>query len=193
MRYRNIAVKATRGHTGLTLVELLVVITILSIASSLIISGYLRERNRTLAYTAANNIAGWLEATRRSAERGSACLLTLYPSNNVTRSSTVATSAIDDGTTTSILNPCQSAAPLRLEASSDDTVFRISAEPVTTLVFTPRGTTFNPSDSNGDLPGPLRISVNVMRGSSIQLPTYCVNISPPMGAIDIVLSGTTTC
>ena len=187
-----------RPQQGFSLVEALVVVLIIGTVGTLSFGALQREHHRNNALSAANDIAGWLEANRRNSERGTACQITFTPPSSGSLASTatqLATSALYPSTATSALaDQCRTSKPLRLESTSPNLRFRVAVDPVSELVFTPRGTIFNPAAgaTNGAFSADIHISINAANSGSTFTPMYCVRIRPPMGEIDVIADGSAT-
>lgn len=171
---------------GFTLSELLVVIVILGLLGA-VAAGlpFLLRRDRAAA--AANELAGWLTAVRRAAERGASCEVEITTSNSATTGDLLAEAGRFENTeATALANPC--GPELFLPPLGPAGSVRISADPTDTFVFTPRGTVFIPGGGNTAI----EISFNSLQGGNPTPPMRCVRIVPPLGVIEVVNSGATT-
>lgn len=181
---------------GFTLIELIVVVAILGILGTFVVNALMFELHRDRATAAAQDIAGWLEAVRRSAERGRGCLVTITPAVNATSVTTIATGAIDtDAGGASVINDpnrCKANDALTIESGDNNAGYQIEVDPATSIVFTPRGTIFNPDDGNGAFSNAIEISVNARYFGAAVAPMRCVRITPPLGSIEVVNSTNTT-
>lgn len=200
MRYhtpslRSATVLSLRSSSGFTLIELIVVVGLLGILATFGVNALMFELHRDRATAAAQDIAGWLEAVRRSAERGRGCLVLITPDDNATGATSIATGAEDiaAGGTSLINDPnrCKANDALTIESGDNISGFQIRVDPATSIVFTPRGTIFNPDDANGAYTNAIEISVNALFFGASVAPMRCVRITPPLGTIEVV-NGTGT-
>lgn len=157
---------------GLTLIEVLIVVILLGIATSIAVPGYLRWINRVRAESYRKDLVAWLEVVRSSARRKSIpCSVSFISVNNewVQGKDVVATAspAIPGYST----EECSPQGPFRFGSSSysssNKVTLRVSASKFT---FMPRGTV----DLSDDL-----ILALVSNGL---IPKLCVRISPFSGA-----------
>jgi prepilin-type N-terminal cleavage/methylation domain-containing protein len=168
--------------SGFSLPEVLVSVVIIGILASTVISISVRELRRNKVQKAANTFAAWLDSAGRAAQRGQGCLVTI-PTATVANGSNAATIQADTTTTSSpIVGQCSLIGNLTFDNISDGSSFSVSS-PVDEIVFTPRGTIFNPSNSAGIFAQNIRITINVFQGGSSQPPSACVLIIPPLGQI----------
>lgn len=172
---------------GFSLVELMVVVAILGVltAISLQVSDY--ERRRDQVDGAARELAGWLQAVRRSAERGEGCLVTITETGAASASTDVAQANTDiaGGATGLIPNHCLMNSPLRFESGrgAGAVSYGIDANGNRQFVFTPRGSLFK---LDGNQIAPVQISIVATNGGNAQPPLRCVLITPPLGRIEVV-------
>ena len=169
--------------TGFTLIEVVVVIALIGIAAYGSVNGILFILQRDRAQSVASELAGWLTAVRRAGERGSGCSVTITPGAALAPNAPMATATADRTVPAGWTNPCGPAA--LVPPAGPGATFRIAADPVTTFVFTPRGTVFVPG---GDTT-PIEISINSVRGGTVLPPMRCVRITPPLGLIEVVNNG----
>lgn len=184
---------------GFSILELMVAVGIIVILAGISFRASGNEWRRERVNAQAQALVGWLEAVRRSAVRGNACLVSFAPALSGASGSgslqpgALLASASEDASTTvvSITGNCMSTEPLRVVAiTSRNDAFQVSTT-ASSLLFTPRGTLFNPS-SNG------QFSTDVVVAFSIngQPPRRCVRLSAALGLIQIgrnEVSGTGSC
>jgi prepilin-type N-terminal cleavage/methylation domain-containing protein len=173
-----------RKNLGFSLPEILIVVVILGILATTAISISVQELRRNKVQKAANTLAGWLDSAARAAQRGQGCLVSI-PSTTVTTGNSAATIQSDTTTTPSsaIINQCALIGNLSFDNISDGSSFSITTAPVSSIVFTPRGTIFNPADPSGIFGQNIRVTINVFQAGSAQPPSSCVVITPPLGQI----------
>jgi type II secretory pathway pseudopilin PulG len=125
-----------RLSQGFSIVDLVVVVTIVGILAGLTLAASFQAQRREQVNALTIGLAGWLEEVRRSALRGSACDVQLT-SGTVSGSATVAQLV---GTpipeTCSTINN-----PFRLPEAALGASYTITASP-SSFAFTPRGTKF---------------------------------------------------
>lgn len=141
---------------GMTLPELLMVITILGVLVGVGVDTGIKEWRREKVNKVAIELAGWLENARRAALRGDSCTVT------------VTTGTLNDGGTLATAT-CLTKWPLVINNNDANIGYTISA-PTTSFSFTPRGT-LHPSDA--------AISVTVAH----QGVSRCVAVSGLLGVI----------
>lgn len=175
--------------TGFSLVELLVVVTILGIFSSLAVGFSIEEIRRNKINAAAQQMAGWLEAAQRAAQRGIGCYVTVNALTAASEQDTIATSEIDTavGTlSTSITNHCSNIGIFKIETGSANQKYYVEVTPTNAFVFTPRGSVFNPTSTNGTFSSNLRIKFSSSESGAQSLPAKCVQIIPPFGSAEVI-------
>lgn len=170
---------------GFSLVEVMVVTAILGVltAVSLQLSDY--ERRRDQVDGAARELAGWLQAVRRSAERGEGCLVTITETGAATAATTVAEASTDpDAASALIPNHCLMNSPLRFESGRGGGAvsYGIDANGDANFVFTPRGSLFKLEGNDGN---PVQISIVATNGGAARPPLRCVLITPPLGLVEV--------
>ncbi len=176
---------------GFTLIELLVITVIVGLFGAIGVGAILVELRAARVGSAANELAGWLVAVRRSAERGIPCTVTVPTANPVTATTDVATAA-DDVAVANPTNPppfsstnCLRADPLRFSSGQGQATYAVSAS-VSPFVFTPRGTV---CDGDTNLPctltTPIAITINAVEGGSVVGNARRVCIRPPLGLIEV--------
>lgn len=128
-----------RAESGFTIIELLVTVVILAIASSLAIYVNGRELRRERINAATTGLAGWIEEVRRSALRGNPCTITITANPGAAAGTTLAT-AEEEPLTGQAIRPdrCQGNAPYRLPSELANT--RVAISPSETFVFGTLGT-----------------------------------------------------
>jgi prepilin-type N-terminal cleavage/methylation domain-containing protein len=135
--------RSSRESAGFSLVEMVVAVTIISIAVSMTLAIHARLMRREELNATAVGLAGWLEEVRRAALKGNPCSVTIP-----------ATSGAGIGTNlaTAVEVPLSGAAarPERCQANSPFTVpsalnaFRVAVSPAQSFTFGALGTV-NPS------------------------------------------------
>lgn len=122
-----------RGQRGMTLPELMVVVTIIGILLGVGIDSALKEWRREKVNTVAIALAGWLENARRAGLRGDGCTINFV------------TGTLNDGGTLATAS-CMPTWPLVISNNNSAIRYSISATS-TSFSFTPRGTR-SPSTSD---------------------------------------------
>ncbi len=173
---------------GFSLIELLVIIVILGALSALGVGAIFAELRAARVQSAADELAGWLLAVRRSSERGILCRVDVPDANPVTIATNVATATarnLDDSANTTLLNNCLSADPLRFTSGQGQATYAVTST-VNQFVFTPRGTI---CDADANLPctlvNPIAITINAVEGGAIVGNPRRVCIRPPLGLIEV--------
>jgi len=116
------------GQQGMTLPELLVVVTILGILLSVAIDSGFKEWRREKVNKVAIELAGWLENARRAALRSDGCTVS------------IATGTLNDGGTLATAS-CMPRWPLVISNNNSAIRYSITAA-TTSFSFTPRGTRY---------------------------------------------------
>lgn len=177
--------------SGFTLSELLVTIVILGVLSAIGVGSILTELRTVRVESAANELAGWLGAVRRSSERGIGCRVDVPNTNPVSVVTNVATASAlnpDNTLNNTLPNNCLSADPLRFtsgQGSGVATTYAVTS-PVNQFVFTPRGTICD-ADVNLSctLVNPIEITISAVEGGAIVGNPRRVCIRPPLGLIEV--------
>jgi prepilin-type N-terminal cleavage/methylation domain-containing protein len=124
---------APPGQQGLTLPELMVVVTIIGILLSVSIDSGLKEWRREKVNKVAIELAGWLENARRAALRSDGCAISFV------------TGTLNDGGTLATAS-CMPTWPLVINTNNNAIRYSITATSPS-FSFTPRGTR-SPSSSD---------------------------------------------
>lgn len=160
---------------GYTLVEMIVVVTILGILASIGVAttGEIRRREQVNALTI--GLAGWLEEVRRGALRGSTCDVVIT-TGNVTGAAVVAqlSNSPIPATCPEYNNP------FILPDVARDGSFSISANS-SSFAFTPRGTKFPTTD------------VTITIATSNSGPARCIQLIGLMGNLEMGNNKSGTC
>ena len=185
------------GKAGFSVLELMLAVGIIVILAGISFRASGNEWRRERVNAQAQALVGWLEAVRRSAVRGNACLVSLLPTQSSTSASLqpgalLATASEDASTTVvSIVGNCMSTDPLRVVAiTSRSDAFEVTTN-ASSLLFTPRGTLFNPS-SNAQFSSDVEVAFSL----NGQPPRRCVRLSAALGLVQIgrnEVSGSGTC
>lgn len=171
----------SQAVNGYSIVEVLVVITVLGIITSLAIFNSDIEWRRERANAAAFELAGWLDSVRRQSVRGQGCDVTVTTGAALTQADTLATAtartAINPNVgTIADPNHCLSGYPARPPAAAN-TNFTVAATPTTTFSFTPRGTIFPVPAPDA----PIEITITLNPNG----PTRCVSLNGMIGLTQI--------
>lgn len=185
-------IRNLKQNAAYSIAELLVVVSILGIFSSITIAFSLEEIRKSQINAAAVQTAGWLEAVQRAAQRGQGCYVTVNNLTGASELSTIATSSLDTAggsSSTSIVNHCSGIGNLQFETGSSSVRYNVAVTPVSNFVFTPRGSIFNPSSTSsaGTFTGTPQIKINISSadGSSLQ-PSKCIRILAPFGSSEVI-------
>ncbi len=171
---------------GFSLMELLSVVAIIGVITSVGIAASGNEWRREQVNTVATDLTGWLETIRRSALKGNACQVTIS-GGNIAAGATLATASEIVGAPT-IASNCLASHPLRISATLNRSAFTIAPSGSTSFKFTPRGTV-NAQAANAQLTSPIVIEISLAGSSG---PLRCVRISPGLGLISIGASNVTS-
>jgi prepilin-type N-terminal cleavage/methylation domain-containing protein len=129
-----------RHCRGFSIVELLVVVSIIGTLAGLSLASSFQSKRREQVNAVAIGLAGWLEEVRRSALRGNACEVILS-NGSVSGAAEVARLGGDPPPETCPTH----ATPYLLPQASRGASYTITAAP-TSFHFTPRGTKFPATD-----------------------------------------------
>lgn len=161
---------------GFTIVEMMVVVVILGIASSIAVANLQRIWEREQVITAGSELVGWLEQARRAGIAGPRCTVT-FSSGAVAQNGTLAQVANNS------TGRCTTIQPLRLSGLTAN--HSITATPsVASLTFTIRGTVSLASGSGNQ---------RVLLSSSQSGYTRCVAIDNLLGNIALGRPSGNTC
>ena len=166
-----------RSSSGFTSIELLAVIVILGVLGAVGVGATLVELRAARTRNAAEELAGWLEAVRRSAERGIPCAVQITPYTAAASANTTSVIATGTPTTATLPNNCQQNDPFVI--SSGDAVARYAITATDTdFGFTPRGTVSGATDV-------IEIRIDAVEGTTVAGSSRCVTITPPLGLIEV--------
>lgn len=162
------------GYSAFSLVEVMVVVVILGVVTSIAMAGFNFVLRRERINAVALETAGWLEEVRNQAARrvdddlsAGGCVITLSPSSSMTSGASLATAESACGSRDSTL---------RIPADLGGTVSASSTNG-NSIIFTPRGLWI----ADPPVSGALEIRM-VLDGGG---PLRCVRISATLGSIDI--------
>jgi len=167
---------------ALTLVELLIVITILGILASVSMIAMRSFSQGQILSSNLDVIRNWLESTRRAALRGESCQISI--ANGLANEST----SIISSTSSSGFNvSCNSPSSIQLESPERNRYYLFSVSssnsPISTFSFTPRGTLFK-SELQPAFSDDIKISLRLASSSGAsQSDEYCLRLSSMMGNI----------
>ncbi len=169
--------RSLKRHHGFTLLELLVVILILGVLGAVGVAGYRTELAAARNNAAATEFAGWLEAVRRSAERGIPCQVTVTDNPAATTASVIASSdlVLNGVTSKNVGNNCLTDDDFRIGSNLGTETYAV-ASTAPSFTFTPRGTVFVPGG------GAIQISFNSENLANAR----CVLVTQPLGLISVV-------
>jgi prepilin-type N-terminal cleavage/methylation domain-containing protein len=174
---------------GYSLVELIIVVVIIGVFSSLSIS-YVTEISRgQIVIQNLENMRSWLEATRRAALRGQACTVTITTAN-AKDNNVVLGSSLLAGSINLTSNPCGSPNTLELTSPYRDRRYSLSVRSdgtdVNTFVYTPRGTLFKDLTEPA-FPDDLIYTLTMINssGGAVSKP-YCMRVSGFLGSVQSI-------
>ena len=149
-----ITIGKTHRTSGFTLAELLVVIVIVGIMSTIALdtSSRIKEREQINAITI--NLAGWLNQVRKSALRGSSC--SVIVNSSVSPGTTIATAATASTPPAErdANSMCLADNPLTMNTintAAPQASYKITQSPTGSIIFTPRGSVLLAENSSIDL------------------------------------------
>jgi prepilin-type N-terminal cleavage/methylation domain-containing protein len=149
------------GQKGLSLPELMVVVTIIGVLLSVSIDSGLREWRREKVNKVAIELVGWLENARRAGLRGDGCSISFV------------TGTLMDGGTLATAS-CMPRWPLVISTNNSAIRYSITATS-TGFSFTPRGTR---SPSSSDITISLRLSPDEGIGRCVAIQGLLGMVSP---------------
>ncbi|MEB3333226.1 MAG: GspH/FimT family pseudopilin [Synechococcaceae cyanobacterium] len=175
-----------QARQGFSVLELMLAVGIIALLAGVSFRASGNEWRRERVNAQAQSLVGWLEAVRRSAVRGNACLVSFAPalsggSGSLQPGALLASASEDTSTTVvSIAGNCLSSEPLRVVAiTSRNDAFQVSTN-ASSLLFTPRGTLFNPG-SNAQFSSDVEVAFSL----NGQPPRRCVRLSAALGLVQI--------
>lgn len=170
--------KMRKPFKGFTIVELMVAVAIIGILSGLMIEAGISDWRRERVNTVAVELAGWLEAVRRAALKGTSCAVQLKVGGG-------STSDLAGGATLAT-STCTGVSTLPITTITPGQVFRVKASP-SSWSFSPLGTLHLPDGASGTV----SIFIALKDG---QAPIRCVQLEGLMGVIRVGrASDFTTC
>lgn len=185
--------KLARASNGYSLVEVLTVVVILGVLSSISIAYISEIWKGQIAIANLENMRAWIESVRRSSLRGQPCQVNISI-DNLRDGSTVMSSEIYNAQTIQA-TPCGSPASVELDSTYDKEFYKLSvksgASDISSFVITPRGTLFNSSSSpsfQDDIVFNLAIANSGYYAIS---KSYCLRMSGFLGTIKAI--GSSAC
>ena len=168
---------------GLTLIELLIVVSILAIISSISVVALRSFWQGQVLRANLDIVRNWLEATRRAALRGEACTITF---NNGTRAD-MATIISSTPSSSGFIASCNQPNTLQLESPGNGRTYNFLASTggsaLSQFTFTPRGTLFN-TNATPSFSSDIIISLQITSSTgTAQSTKYCLRLSPLMANI----------
>lgn len=169
---------------GFSLVESLLVISILVALGSLTITGVLREIRQARITGAANELAAWLVAVRRSAERGIPCQVNIPNQTPIGNNDVATGSAVNPDNTknTTIPGNCLQDSPLRFQSSQGQNISFAVTSSANQFFFSPRGTIHQDQSSSNLIDVGIRTFQN---GIATASPAKHICIIAPLGLIRV--------
>ncbi|MDM7954465.1 MAG: prepilin-type N-terminal cleavage/methylation domain-containing protein [Cyanobium sp. CZS 25K] len=172
------------SNAGFTIIEIIIVTVLVGIISAVGIHASGNEWRRERVNAVATELAGWLEAVRRTSLKGNACQVTIS-GGSLSGGATLATASelLSNGPNPNptIANNCLTGQPMRISETLGHSTYVIAPGGNTSFKFTPRGTV-NAAAANTQLTSPVVIAISLAGTSG---PTRCVRISEGLGLISV--------
>lgn len=167
----------TKPNRGFTIIELMVAMVIIAIASSIALTVSGRELRRERINSATVGLAGWIEEVRRSALKGNPCTITIAANPGAASGTILATAAeVPRDGETARADRCQSNTPFRVPNELSGS--RVAISPATTFTFSTLGTLDPPTNERV-------LELNLIQpGGQVDL-SRCIRLAGILGFLEV--------